>query len=197
MANTDAAPRPESAWRARRWQSALLGVVLIVAGLLVLRNATAVTVVSAIVGLALLCSGLAEIAQAFGSPHWSGVIWRLLVGVLYAIGGGTLIADPLAASSVLTLAFAAVLMASGAVRLFLAVQHWQRPGWLPFASGITSILAGLVIPAQMAPQRLVGPRPGCRHRSHSARPLVGRVQLDRARGAAALVRRALAVERGA
>ena len=72
-----------------------------------LRDATAATVVSAIVfGLALLCAGFAEIVQAFGSPHWSGVVWRLLVGVLYAIGGGALVADPLAASSVLTLAFA-------------------------------------------------------------------------------------------
>jgi hypothetical protein len=53
-------------------------------------------------GLALLCAGFAQVA--FGSPHWSGVIWGLLVGVLYAIGGGALVADPLAASPVLTCA---------------------------------------------------------------------------------------------
>jgi uncharacterized membrane protein HdeD (DUF308 family) len=141
MAHTDTAPRPAGAWRTSWRQSALLGIVLILAGLLVLRDATAATVVSAIVfGLALLCAGFAEIVQAFGSPHWSGVIWRLLVGVLYAIGGGALVADPLAASSVLTLAFAAALIASGAVCLFLAVKHWQRLGWLLFVSG-----GGLVI----------------------------------------------------
>ncbi len=146
MAHTDAAPRPASAWRANRWQSALLGVVLIVAGMLALRDATAATVVSAIVfGLALLCAGFAEIVQAFGAPHWSGVVWRLLVGALYAIGGGVLVADPLAASAVLTLAFATALIASGAVRLVLAVRHWQRLGWLLFASGIVGILGGLVI----------------------------------------------------
>jgi uncharacterized membrane protein HdeD (DUF308 family) len=146
MAHTNAPPHPAGAWRASWWQSALLGIVLILAGLLVLRDATAATVVSAIVfGVALLCAGFAEIVQAFGSPHWSGVIWRLLVGVLYAIGGGALVADPLAASSVLTLAFAAALIASGAVRLFLAVKHWQRLGWLLFASGLIGILGGLVI----------------------------------------------------
>jgi uncharacterized membrane protein HdeD (DUF308 family) len=146
MAHTGAAPRAAGAWRASWWQSALLGGVLIFAGLLVLRDATAATVVSAIVfGVALLCAGFAEIVQAFGSPHWSSVIWRLLVGVLYAIGGGALVADPLAASSVLTLAFAAALIASGAVRLFLAVKHWQRLGWMLFASGIVGILGGLVI----------------------------------------------------
>jgi uncharacterized membrane protein HdeD (DUF308 family) len=146
MAHTDAAQHPAGAGRAGWWQSALLGIVLVVAGLLVLRDATAATVVSAIVfGLALLCAGLAEIVQAFGAPHWSGVLWRLLVGALYAIGGGALVADPLAASAVLTLAFAAALIASGAVRLFLAVKHWQRLGWLLFVSGIAGILGGLVI----------------------------------------------------
>jgi uncharacterized membrane protein HdeD (DUF308 family) len=146
MAHMDAAPRPAGSSKESWWQSALLGAVLIVAGLLVLRDATAATVVSAIVfGLALLCAGFAEIVQAFGSPHWSGVIWRLLLGALYAIGGGALVADPVAASSVLTLAFAAALIASGAVRLFLAVKHWQRLGWLLFTSGIIGILGGLMI----------------------------------------------------
>jgi uncharacterized membrane protein HdeD (DUF308 family) len=112
----------------------------------VLQNATAATVVSAIVfGLALLCAGLAEIVQSFSAPHWGGVLWRLIVGALYAIGGGALVADPLAASSVLTLAFATALIASGAVRLFLAVRHWHRLGWLLFASGAVGVLGGLVI----------------------------------------------------
>ena len=146
MAHADAAAHSAGRARGGWWQSALLGVVFIVVGLLALRDATAATMVSAIViGLALLCAGLAEIVQAFGSPHWSGVAWRLLVGVLYAIGGGTLVADPLAASSVLTLAFAAALIASGAARLFLAVKHWERLGWLLFVSGTVGILAGFVV----------------------------------------------------
>jgi uncharacterized membrane protein HdeD (DUF308 family) len=143
MAHTDTAA---DEWRTNWWQSALLGIVLVLAGLFALRDATAATLVSAIVfGLALLCAGAAEIVQAFGAPHWSGTLWRLLVGALYAIGGGVLVADPLAASAVLTLAFAAALVASGAVRLFLAVKHWHRLGWLLFASGLAGILGGLVI----------------------------------------------------
>jgi len=146
MAHTDAAPHAADTRHASWWQSTLLGIVLIVAGLLVLRDAVAATVVSAIVvGLALLCAGFAEIVQAFGTPHWSGVLWRLLVGALYAIGGGVLVADPLAASAILTLAFAAALVASGVVRVFLAVKHWERLGWLLLLSGIVGIVGGLVI----------------------------------------------------
>jgi uncharacterized membrane protein HdeD (DUF308 family) len=128
------------------WQSILLGVVLIIAGLFVLRNTIAATVVSAIVfGAALLIAGIFEVVQAFWAPHWSGFIWRVLVGALYAVGGIVLIADPLAASVLLTLIFAAMLIASGGVRIFLAITYWEHFGWLLLTSGIVGILAGLVI----------------------------------------------------
>ncbi len=41
--------------------------------------------------------------------------------------------------------FAAALIASGAARVFLAVQHWGRLGWLLLVSGLVGILGGLVI----------------------------------------------------
>lgn len=146
MVHTESAPHPARASGTSWWQSILLGIVLIVAGLFVLRDAVAATVVSAIaVGVALLAAGLFEATQSFWAPHWGGVLWRLAVGALYAIGGGVLITDPLAASVVVTLAFAAALVASGAVRIFLAVRYWERLGWLLFASGIVGILGGLVI----------------------------------------------------
>jgi uncharacterized membrane protein HdeD (DUF308 family) len=128
------------------WQSILLGIVLIIAATFVLRHAVAAIVVSAIaVGAALLAAGLFEAAQSFWAPHWGGVLWRLAVGGLYAVGGGALIADPAAASNVLTLAFAAALVASGAVRILLAVRYWERLGWLLSTSGMVGILGGLVI----------------------------------------------------
>lgn len=149
MVHTDSAPHGTGAWSTSWWQSILLGIVLIVAGLFILRNAVAATVVSAIVfGIALLLTGIFEVVHAFWAPHWGGTFWRLLVGTLYAIGGAILVADPLAASVLLTLAFAAALIASGVVRIFLAVQHWQRFGLLLLTSGVVGILAGLVILAK-------------------------------------------------
>jgi uncharacterized membrane protein HdeD (DUF308 family) len=146
MVHTHSARDSSAIWGTNWWQSMLLGIVLTLAGLFVLRNTVAATVLSAIVfGIALLAAGLFESVQAFGAPHWGSALWRVLVGALYAIGGGVLIADPLAASIVLTLAFAAALLASGVVRLFLAVKHRQRYSWLLLASGIVGILGGLVI----------------------------------------------------
>ncbi|MFZ1105260.1 MAG: HdeD family acid-resistance protein [Hyphomicrobiaceae bacterium] len=137
---------PHSAWGTSWWQSVLLGIVFMIAGLFVLRNAVLATVVSAIVfGIALLVAGLFEIVQAFWAEHWSGLFWRLLVGALYAVGGAVLVADPLAASVLLTLVFSVALIASGVMRIYLALAYWHRYGWLLLASGIVGVLAGLVV----------------------------------------------------
>jgi uncharacterized membrane protein HdeD (DUF308 family) len=146
MTHTGPASHPVGTWGTSWWQSILLGLVFMIAGLFVLRNAVLATVVSAIVfGVALLIAGLFEILQAFWAPHWSGVFWRLLVGAFYAVGGVALVADPLAASVLLTLVFAAALIASGIARMLLAFSHWDRYGWLLFVSGLVGALAGLVI----------------------------------------------------
>lgn len=149
MAHSNSARDLAQSWHTGRWQSILLGVVLMLAGIFILRNAVAATVVSAIVfGVSLLVSGLFEIVQSFWAPYWSHRFWRLLLGALYAVGGAILIADPLAASVLLTLAFAAALIASGVARIYVAFSEWDRFGWLLLASGIVGILAGLVILAK-------------------------------------------------
>lgn len=131
------------------WQPIALGVVLIAAGLFMLRNAVAATVASAIVfGIALLAVGILEIIHSFSVSHLGRFLWGLLVGAFYAIGGAVLVVDPLAASVLLTLVFAAAMIASGVVRIVVAVRDWQRFGWLLLASGIVGILAGLVIVAK-------------------------------------------------
>jgi uncharacterized membrane protein HdeD (DUF308 family) len=146
MTQTGPTSHPVGTSGTSRWQSILLGIIFMLAGLFMLQNAVLATVVSAIAfGIALLIAGLFEIVQAFWAPHWSGVFWRLLVGAFYAIGGAVLVADPLAASVVLTLVFAAALIASGAMRIALALAHWDQYGWLLLASGIFGVLAGLVI----------------------------------------------------
>jgi uncharacterized membrane protein HdeD (DUF308 family) len=146
MTQTGPVSHPVGTWGTSWWQSILLGIVFMLAGLFSLRNAVLATVVSAIAfGIVLLVAGLFEIVQAFWAPHWSGVFWRLLVGALYAVGGAVLVADPLAASVVLTLVFAAALIASGIMRIALALGHWDRFGWLLLTSGVVGVLAGLVI----------------------------------------------------
>jgi len=131
------------------WGAYLLGAVFVLAGFFVLGNVVLATLISAIVlGVVLLIAGISEVIQAFSAPHWRGLFLRLLIGVLYAVGGLMLIMDPLASSVLLTFAFGIALIASGIVRLFQAVQYWEWIGWLLLLSGIVGILAGAVILAK-------------------------------------------------
>ena len=128
------------------WGAILLGVAFIAAGLFVLGDVALATVISAIViGVVLLFAGVSEVIHAFSAPHWRGFALRLLIGICYGIGGAALIADPLAASLILTFVFAVALIASGVVRIFQSFQYWQWFGPLLLFSGIVGVLAGFVI----------------------------------------------------
>lgn len=128
------------------WGAIWLGGVLILAGLFVLADAVAANAASTILfGLALLAAGGFEIVHALWVPHWGAFFLRLLLGLFYAISGAMLTAYPLASSNALTIAFAAALIASGAVRLCLAREYWQRHGRLLLSSGSIGILAGLIV----------------------------------------------------
>lgn len=123
-----------------------LAGVLMLAGLFPVIDAIAANLPSTILfGLALLAAGGFEIVHALWLSHGGAVLFKLLLGLFYLICGGMLIAYPLASSSILSIAFAAALMASGVVRACLAREYWQKQGRWLLASGIVGILAGLVV----------------------------------------------------
>jgi uncharacterized membrane protein HdeD (DUF308 family) len=128
------------------WQAILLGIGLILIGLFILGNAAAATAVSAIIfGIALLIAGLFEVVHSIWAPHWGSVFLRLLTGALYAIAGTVLVFRSSTASDLVTLVFAAALIASGVVRAVMAFRYETRLGWLLFSSGLVGILGGIVI----------------------------------------------------
>ncbi len=128
------------------WWFALLGIVLVAGGTFMLGNLAAATVVSTIfIGATFLVLGAFQIVKAFNTKNWSGTLLSVALGVLYALAGFVLWANPLAGAVSLTFLLAAMLIGSGLVRLWLAYQHWHTMGGLLTFSGIIAILAGLVI----------------------------------------------------
>lgn len=131
---------------AKWWIVALVGVAFIVVAFVVLGHLMAATIVSTLLVAAMLVvGGLFQIVHAFAERGWGGFALSLLVGLLYLITGVILAMDPAAGSIVLTLLFAAFLLASGVVRTVLAIRFWHAFGWLLLLSGAVGILAGLVI----------------------------------------------------
>ncbi|MBS0252739.1 MAG: HdeD family acid-resistance protein [Proteobacteria bacterium] len=149
MATSPMSARPAEASDPSCWGAILLGSVFVLAGIFVLGDIVAATVISTmLIGVLLLVAGGAEIFQAFSTQHWRGFLLRLLIGVFYAVCGVMLIADPARASVFLTFVFALSLIASGCVRIVQSFQYWALFGPLLLISGIIGVVAGLVILAK-------------------------------------------------
>lgn|SRR5262245_42818584 len=130
----------------RWWVCVVLGAVLLGAGVFILFDAMVASLVAAtLFAAALIVAGLFQIVHAFSARGWGSLSLSLIVGLLCVLGGGVLAFNPLATSLGLTLAIAALLIASGAIRLTLAFRHWRDFGWILFASALLSIITGMVL----------------------------------------------------
>ena len=124
-----------------------LGVLLLVFGTFAFYNVLAATLASVlVVGATMLVAGIFEIIHAFYMRTWKHFALLLLGGILYTIAGFFAFYNPLLASAVLTLMLAISLVASGAVRVALALgsKELKNWGWI-LAGGIVTILAGVII----------------------------------------------------
>ena len=132
----------ETSW----WAHALIGVALVLAGIYVIGNAVAATLLTvALLGTVLVAVGLFEMVASFWTKGWGRFLLNLIVGAVYAATGAVVMYNPIAASAFLTLAFSIALIIAGIVRIGLAFRFWSDLGWLLMLSGIVGVLAGFVI----------------------------------------------------
>src|SRR3954468_6225021 len=79
------------------WVCVLLGIVMVLAGILVLGDVVLVTVISTmVIGLTAIAAGAFEIIHAFWTKGWGGFLWQVLLGVLYVAFGVVLMRQPVA-----------------------------------------------------------------------------------------------------
>lgn len=128
------------------WASVMIGAALIAAGLFMLGNVYAATIITVmIIAIPLIIAGVAEIVHAFAAPGWRGFMLSLTIGIFFLIAGIVLFANPVGGAVIVTLILALSLMASGITRVVLAMRLWRNFGWLLLLSGIAAILFGAVI----------------------------------------------------
>ncbi|MDA9434294.1 HdeD family acid-resistance protein [Bradyrhizobium sp. CCBAU 51627] len=127
-----------------------LGVVYLIAGFVALGSVVMATVASVIVvGAMMIVAGAAEIIGAFQMKSWGKFMIWVLLGALYVIAGILTFDNPLLAAVLLTLFLGVSLIASGAVRLFLAFSMKRESPWVWVAlSGAITLLLGLLIVAR-------------------------------------------------
>ena len=131
------------------WMLAL-GILFIILGIIGLGMTFALTVVSILFfGIILIVGGVGQLVEAFRCSGWKGIVWHVLIGLLYIAAGIILIYNPLGGAVTLTLFIACVLVAVGVFRIIMAFQMKAHGSWFwPFLSGIISIILGALIYAQ-------------------------------------------------
>ncbi|MBR0841508.1 HdeD family acid-resistance protein [Bradyrhizobium liaoningense] len=127
-----------------------LGVVYLIAGFVALGSVVMATVASVlVVGAMMIVAGVAEIIGAFQLKSWGKFLVWAVLGVLYVVAGFLTFENPLLAAVLLTLFLGASLIASGAIRLFLAFSMKRETPWVWVAlSGAITLLLGLLIVAR-------------------------------------------------
>src|ERR1700693_2708224 len=124
-----------------------LSVLMIVAGFLAiaLPQVAGITV-NLLVAWLLVFSGCAHLAFAWHTRTTGGILWELLLGILYVFVGAYLLIHPVAGLASLTLALAIYLFAEGVLELILSFQLRPTPGssLLLFDAIITLVLAIMI-----------------------------------------------------
>jgi uncharacterized membrane protein HdeD (DUF308 family) len=128
------------------WVCALLGIVMIAAGIVALGDVVFATMISVkLIGLTAIAAGAFEIGHAFWTKGWGGFLWQIVLGALYVAFGLVLLTQPASGALILTYLLGAFLLASGVIRCVLSFAYWERNGWMMLISGIFGALAGALI----------------------------------------------------
>ncbi|MBX3570099.1 MAG: HdeD family acid-resistance protein [Rhizobiaceae bacterium] len=126
---------------------AILGAVSLIGGVLALLNPFAATLAAVLLaGWTFLIIGVVQIIHAFGVRGWPGFLWALLLGLLTAVVGISILANPFAGAITLTTVVAVLFIVIGVIKLMYAFSLRPLSGWVLVAlSGIISILLGVMI----------------------------------------------------
>ncbi len=124
-----------------------LAVTMIVLGVLavVLPFASGIGV-SILMAWIIVLSGFASVAYAFAARGAGAVIWRVLIGIVYIIGGGYLAFHPGLALAAFTLALAMIFLFEGIMEIVEFFQSRPLPGsgWILFDGIVTLFLSYLI-----------------------------------------------------
>jgi uncharacterized membrane protein HdeD (DUF308 family) len=124
-----------------------LSILMILAGCLAIAVPQAAGIaVNLLVAWLLVFSGAAHLVFAWHTRTAGGIVWELLLGILYIFVGAYLLLRPVAGLASLTLALAAYLFAKGVLELILSFRLRPMPGagWLLF-DGIVTLILGVMI----------------------------------------------------
>jgi len=149
---TPPAPRPHDIGHAiehlrSRWPwFAAFGAASLLLGFASLVMVGAATLASVfIIAIFVIVVGGLDLSLALHAHRWTSRLLAGLAGLLYIVAGSFALARPEAGAVGLTLMLGAALLATGAVRIFLATKLPEGPRWQLGIAGALTTLLGLFI----------------------------------------------------
>ena len=127
--------------------SLIWGILMIICGVLAICLPLASSIGLAIlVGWLLLVSAVWHLIFAFRSRHLGGILWQLLLAIVYGLVGLMVLFNPLAGVVSLTLLLAIFLLVEAGLELalYFSLRRTANAGWILLDSVITLILALLI-----------------------------------------------------
>jgi uncharacterized membrane protein HdeD (DUF308 family) len=127
--------------------SIAVSLLMIFAGILAIGLPVAAGIaVNIVVAWLLVFSGVAHLVFGWHLRGIGGVVWQILLGVLYIGVGIYLLVHPVAGLVTLTLALAFYLFAEGVLEIILSFQVRPRQGWgWLLLDGIVTLILGVMI----------------------------------------------------
>jgi uncharacterized membrane protein HdeD (DUF308 family) len=125
-----------------------LGILTVALGILLMAYPLATATITTIfIASILVIAGVLEIVAALRAHTAGRFFLRLLLGIIYGLGGLVLLFNPLWGVGVLTVVLGVMLLFEAGVALVLGFE--MRPasgwGWLIFDAAITAILGFLIL----------------------------------------------------
>ena len=131
--------------KASGWFIAVAVVFILLGIMAIVEPVVAGLAVAILVGWLLIFGGVAHLFATFGGGPGS-IIWQVILGIIYIVGGIYFLKHPLLGLSTLTLLLAGIILAE-AVLLFIAYFRTRNEGssrWMLAKVLITLLLGGLI-----------------------------------------------------
>lgn len=125
----------------------VVGIVLAALGVLAILFPFVTGVsLSILLGVLLVVGALLHVAAAFSAPGWTGSLVQVGLGLLYAIAGVSLLANPVLGLTTLTLLLVAYFFVEGVALIVMGLLTRTEKGWIWSAvSGVISILLAAML----------------------------------------------------
>ena len=124
-----------------------MAVLFIILGILaIIEPGVAGLAVTLLVGWLLIFGGVAHFVTAFKGGGTKQVLWQVLIGVVYLIGGFYFLTHPIMGIGTLTLLLAGIILAEGVIEIVAYFKtRLEGASWWLLLNGIVTLLLGCLI----------------------------------------------------